>query len=639
MKSPSFDFDWEERLFRLLRRGWQGLFSSSSEEEPENPEAVSLAEVVHRLRVIAPLLAGRTLRVEEAEGAGGLRGGTLLLPARMTLGKSTEENLALYLTRCALAAILRRFPGEGADLPEPEAHPAEWLLASLRVTAAARRILLEEFPAFGPMLDLAEAACLSGRTLPEDSSAALRLLERCRLGALQGESPWLDAELRIQLLALPADPLFFRESASPPLEAWGEVLPPLITDAGLGIDPDLESPGTASGTEREAPPKDHIEQVKLDRKEQEDNVLIHSFEKVETAEEYKGGARETDGEDELDEHLEALEEVDLRTVIRGGEEAQSVYRTELRLDMEAPDISAGEPEGPALLYDEWDGKRRRYRKDWCRVYPQPWPTGDASWAARQRSLQDRRIRRLEHELLRYRQKLERQDRQMDGEEIDISALCDELAFRRAGESTDEKVYIRRSRLRHEVAVTVLLDLSLSSDSYVGEQRVLDLSREAVFVLGETCRRLGESIQVLAFASKTRTHCRVWSIAERHEDWRQAAQRLGALKPQGYTRIGPALRHATRELVSRKEGRKLLLLISDGKPNDYDRYEGRHGIADVRQALREAKRDGVHTHALAVDRQARHYLPEMLGPGAWHILQHPEDLVPALTRVYGRLTAD
>ena len=95
---------------------------------------------------------------------------------------------------------------------------------------------------------------------------------------------------------------------------------------------DLETPGTASGTEREAPPRDHIELVKLARKEQEDNVLIHSFEKVETAEEYKGGARETDSDDELDEHLEALEEVDLRTVIRGGEEAQSVYRTDLRLD-------------------------------------------------------------------------------------------------------------------------------------------------------------------------------------------------------------------------------------------------------------------------------------------------------------------
>jgi nitric oxide reductase NorD protein len=102
-------------------------------------------------------------------------------------------------------------------------------------------------------------------------------------------------------------------------------------------------------------------------------------------------------------------------------------------------------------------------------------------------------------------------------------------------------------------------------------------------------------------------------------------------------MGPALRHATTELAAEPADRRLLLLVSDGKPTDYDRYEGRYGVADIRQALREADRAGVHTHALAVDATARDYLPPMFGAGNWDILSHPEQLSEVLTTVYGRLT--
>ena len=144
--------------------------------------------------------------------------------------------------------------------------------------------------------------------------------------------------------------------------------------------------------------------------------------------------------------------------------------------------------------------------------------------------------------------------------------------------------------------------------------------------------------VQAFASNTRNCCRVWTVRGEAEPWASARGRLGVLEPQGYTRIGPALRHATATLEAISADRKLLLLISDGKPNDYDRYEGRYGIGDVRMVLREAQQRGIHTHALAVDAVARDYLPSMLGPGAWSVLLTPDRLPESLTGVYGRLTA-
>jgi nitric oxide reductase NorD protein len=113
--------------------------------------------------------------------------------------------------------------------------------------------------------------------------------------------------------------------------------------------------------------------------------------------------------------------------------------------------------------------------------------------------------------------------------------------------------------------------------------------------------------------------------------------LGALQPEGYTRMGPALRYATDQLAREASRRRLLLLITDGRPTDFDRYEGRHGMSDVRQALREAVQRGVHVHALALDPRARAGLPAMLGDGRWHLLHHPEELPELLTTIYGRLS--
>ncbi|EWS64957.1 Nitric oxide reductase activation protein [Hydrogenophaga sp. T4] len=60
--------------------------------------------------------------------------------------------------------------------------------------------------------------------------------------------------------------------------------------------------------------------------------------------------------------------------------------------------------------------------------------------------------------------------------------------------------------------------------------------------------------------------------------------------------------------------RLLLLLSDGKPNDCDVYEGRYGIEDTRQAVTEARLHGISPFCLAVDRQAASYLPPCLVPG-------------------------
>ena len=115
--------------------------------------------------------------------------------------------------------------------------------------------------------------------------------------------------------------------------------------------------------------------------------------------------------------------------------------------------------------------------------------------------------------------------------------------------------------------------------------------------------------------------------------RQVDSRIAALKPGFYTRLGAAMRHVSFRLGERPNARKLLLVITDGKPNDLDHYEGRFGIEDTRRAAMEARRRGQAVFCVAIDAQARFYLPHLFGPAGFAIVSRPEKLVAALPAIY------
>jgi nitric oxide reductase NorD protein len=75
--------------------------------------------------------------------------------------------------------------------------------------------------------------------------------------------------------------------------------------------------------------------------------------------------------------------------------------------------------------------------------------------------------------------------------------------------------------------------------------------------------------------------------------------------------------------------RLLLLLSDGKPNDVDVYEGRYGVEDMRRAVIEAKLQGIAPFCLTVDRHAAGYLPGVFGVNQYALLAKPSNLPAVL----------
>jgi nitric oxide reductase NorD protein len=296
------------------------------------------------------------------------------------------------------------------------------------------------------------------------------------------------------------------------------------------------------------------------------------------------------------------------------------------------------PSRSAIVYPEWDYREHCYRARGAVVREVAVRGSDAAWAdsvlARHAPLV-RRVRR-DFERLRPRREILRQ--QLDGADLDIDACVTAAADALAGASLDSRLHLADRRTRRDAAVLLLLDVSASTDAWVVDsRRVIDVAREGLLIVGEALDALGDPHAIFAFRGESANRVELLPLKRFTEPPGVAVRsRIAALEPDGYTRVGAAIRHATALLTREPARQRLLLLLSDGRPNDVDIYEGRYGVEDTRQAFAEARMQGVHPFCLTVDREAPRYASRVFGDGGHAVLQKPERLPEALVHVLQRL---
>lgn len=626
----------DELLFHLGRRALRGV---RGEECPAG--RVRLAEQRGRLQVLASTLCGANMQVSAAAGGpGGVVGAHIYLPAELALFDRPERNAELYVLRLILGLSLQEVARRRGLLAGARLDPDQRVLASVWLAEDACARAVAAYP--GLAAALARARELLGAQSWWDAPPAgmhdperLRevLVLRCReLCLTQGRRRRMFGPRH---LPLPDALLLTGLVCNPP--------------AGAGVfEPEPDSPEQRAGalprgSQREGKSQEEVEVLEEAEDPGQQNPVLHLFEKIETAEEYQGTKRLRDGSDELDEHADALDELQLGHVIRTRQTSESLYQADLAIEAGEGMGDAALPDEGAVFYDEWDGRRRRYRERHCRVYPGEVakPCAAETLAARVGPLR-KRLRRPMQELRATLLSLAQAERlrsgQRDGPELDLDAFVDSYGRRAAGGQAAERIWWARRPRRRELAVLLLIDASLSADSWVQNRRVLDVEREAAFMLGEVLGGQGMACAIAAFHSFTRHDCRYLQIKDFGASFATALPALFGLRPDGYTRIGPALRHATAELCRQRAQRRLLLVLTDGKATDQDAYEGRLGTEDVRQAVREAEQRGVDCLALAVEKDARHYLPRSFGRRGFVVMPRPEVLPEQLAVLLERVCA-
>ncbi len=295
---------------------------------------------------------------------------------------------------------------------------------------------------------------------------------------------------------------------------------------------------------------------------------------------------------------------------------------------------------PPRHYPEWDEATRSHRPDWVSVYDTLQPGGQAADID---ALLARHAAEARH-LKRLLDLLKPQDRtrlryQEQGSELDLDVALRALTDWRAGAQPDPRFHMSTRTDGRDIAVLLLVDLSQSvNDAVPGtEETVLELSRAAVALLANAISALGDELAIAGFHSNTRHEVRYLHIKGFGEAWDDGPKaRLAGATGAYSTRMGAALRHASHLLSGREADKKLLLVLTDGRPADVDVADPDHLIADAAQAVREADRLGLYTHCISLDPKADAYVGRIFG-GRWTVVDRLAQLPRRLPEVFLSLT--
>ena len=539
---------------------------------------------------------------------------TLRLPPRIAVLPTPTLNRDLYLWLAAQAASA----GPALDASS-NIYASEWIVRSQFATW----VTLQRYPGLASRYRQLVEAVLAERIppeqLPEDEAAQ----ERAVRSALHDPG---------SVAALP--PLTrAKAKAVQPVPLWLYPAPPAAQTTRK------PSAQPAEAGEQAQEQQAQNKRYQAERTETPENeaplILLFRAESIFSWAEYLKVNRAFDDDPNPDAGR-AAESLDKLTLTDSDQRVASKVRFDLDLPAAAEDDIVL---GPGIPLPEWDWKAHQLKADFCRLQtmvareaePQPLPD-------RLR----RHARKLKNQFAALAPVRRWQKAQPEGSELDIDACVRIAADRMAGwHFSGAGAYLNHRPTERDLACLVLADLSLSTDAHANnEQKVIDVIRDSLMLFGEALNATGDQFAFYGFSSLKRSFVRFHEIKRFDRPLDAVARgRIAALKPGYYTRMGAAVRRATQLLDNQPANRRLLLILSDGKPHDIDRYEGRYGIEDTRKALIEAREGGIKPFCVTIDREGANYLPHLFGPAGYTVVRRPEDLPDRLPQLYSQLTGN
>jgi nitric oxide reductase NorD protein len=308
----------------------------------------------------------------------------------------------------------------------------------------------------------------------------------------------------------------------------------------------------------------------------------------------------------------------------GDEEGSGVPGLELDGDLTGSQL---------YLYPEWDYARQRFREAFCALTEQTVPDGDEAFVADTRQKYRGLAKSVQRVFEAILSEAQRQRRQPHGDELDLDALVDAHVDLVQGREVSDRLYTHFRKSGRSVAVMFMVDMSGSTKGWVN-----DAERESMVLLADAVETLGHAYAIYGFSGRTNKRCEIYRVKTFDEPCSAAVRRrISGMAPKAYTRMGVAIRHLGQMLAAVPARTKLLITLSDGKPEDYGSYRGRYGIEDTRHALLEAKRAGIHPFCITIDREAQSYLPHMYGSSNYTVVDDVRKLPYKVADIYRRLT--
>ena len=631
---------------------------------------VDLADVERPLALFAEGIAGRYCHLKVGDEDAADRGG-VYLPATIDLFEDEALNAAIYRLRVLVQLGFREFGTFAFDIHRARARiPA---LAARPLPSAHRESDLTVFfnhfdtpPVARTLFHVIELARVEAQTLRRYPGA-----RKYQVALAPHRDAPIDFLRPVIDRVCAADATVY-DTAEAVIECY-DMLDVDAEEAGRGV-----FPGQMEWAQREA----RLEDWERELDDAEARLAAMEVAELAGGDEVKVGEGKGDGD---------TRDVG-RDLVRARDDLQR------RVDSERSALRHRLGETPldvrSFLYDEWDYLERRYRKGWCRLFEIGIDRTDAADGDGGRRLMQS-VRPYARAVRRRFEQIrptgyQRMRKVADGDELDLGALVDARSDMRAGVSPDDRVYSRRERARRDVSAAFLVDLSASTDDPVGDpvgnpvgnpvvaqaprrptdggtpqdlrdpwfdddytfagkppaaaerRRIIDIQKEAVALMATALEGIGDEYGVYGFSGYGKDCVEFYVAKEFDEPFRRRSlDAIAAMKPKRSTRMGPAIRHAVAKLAAAGAALKVLMIVSDGFPQDCDygpeRGNHEYGLRDTAKALEEAERAGVHTFCVTVDRSGHDYLRRMCPDARYMVIAETEGLPVALQKAYRRLT--
>ncbi|HJV67624.1 nitric oxide reductase activation protein NorD, partial [Ideonella sp.] len=517
----------------------------------------------------------------------GLQGEVFALPAELAVFDTPALNRDLYLWLAALASQC--------------APSGDWLADN----GAATRAALAAFPGLAARFEVLRQAQLAQRPEPARLRGRAAEAERAVQQVLRGQA---QAGLGIG----PADVA--------PVWLWLDASGSAIAGSATPSRPEPADAGAATTTANT--PADTRRRRAERVQDERHRAPLMMFFRAESILSWGEFTKLERADDDSNDGNALAAADDMQTLAIAPDGSRAAAR--VRFDLDLPSAAADDrPLGPGQRLPEWDWRQRRLIDGHCAVQTLIATPPEAFLPPPALRAVARRVRR-KMEMLRAAPR--RLHAQPDGDEIDLDAwVRRRIAAAHHPQVDAPRVYLKRERAERSLATLLLADLSLSTDAYATQgARVIDLIRESLFVFGEALAAGGDPFEMLGFSSVRRQNVRIQHLKGFDEGWSAAVRdRIGAIKPGYYTRMGAAIRHATQRLAARPERQRLLLILTDGKPNDLDIYEGRYGLEDTRHAVQAARAAGLTPFCVTIDQAAHDYLPLLFGRQGYALVHRPQ----------------
>ncbi|HYA36868.1 MAG TPA: nitric oxide reductase activation protein [Candidatus Methylomirabilis sp.] len=598
-------------------------------ETAEAAHSIALGEIQHVLELFVHGLAGRRLKFE-AGGETGTDTATLFLPARLGRFRERHDNFLLYKTTAAhlwaqvwhgtfrapegappLTAVLAAFP-------DPDR--AQRLYHALETVRLNARIAKELPGLYRDMLAIQRLA--GGIPYPDAWAAAIKRLAR-------PEATVLDSRQLLSTLYDGDIPAPFCYQGALLTERAQQVMQERLAReqdqlrqalAHLGQESPIDKPAT-EGAARE-PKRFNLEQIPdPDRPGHFIFTLSLDGQPIQPP---------ADVRTLMDSIIQDLGQVPEDYLVAAGAGGYRQATEEKRPE----DVWKGTyHEEGAFLYNEWDHRRHHYRKHWCVLREIDVHPDEEPFVARTLRKYSGVLAQLRKtfEALRGENRLLK--KQINGDDVDFDALVEARADMKSGMEMSERLFTKLHKIERSIAVMFMVDMSGSTKGWIN-----DAERESLVLLCEALEILGDRYAIYGFSGMTRKRCELYRIKRFDEAYGdEVRRRIAGIRPQDYTRMGVTIRHLTKLLNDVEARTKLLITLSDGKPDDYDGYRGEYGIEDTRMSLIEAKRAGIHPFCITIDETARAYLPHMYGAVNWTLVDDVRKLPLKVSDIYRRLT--